>query len=100
MLLLVALALPEKLCFWLERARFYHGRRSSLGQQIIQFRKPSFSAFYRLVGGIDPTGADILACPHLTRLQKLELLLDACLLLLAPRDETIGSRHVAMLSDD
>ena len=66
----------------LELARFYHGRRSGLGQQIIQLCKASLCAFYRFIGGIDPTGANILACSHLTRLQKLKLLLDACLLLL------------------
>jgi hypothetical protein len=50
-------------------------------------------AFYGLLSGIDPTCNDILACSHLTRLQKLKLLLDARLLLLAPRYETIGRCH-------
>jgi hypothetical protein len=67
-----------------------------LGEQIIQLCKTSFCAFYRFLGGVDPTGAYILACPHLTRLQKFKLLLDACLLLLAPRDETIRCRHGAL----
>ena len=84
---------PERL----ERARFYHGRRSSLGQQIIEFCKTSFRASYKFIGGIDPTRAGILACPHLTRLLELKLLLNACLLLLAPRYETIRRSHGALL---
>jgi hypothetical protein len=46
-----------------------------------------------LLSGVDPTCADILACSDLTRLQKLELLLDARLLLLAPRYEAIRRCH-------
>jgi hypothetical protein len=42
---------------------------------------------------LGPTRANILTCPNLTRLQKLKLLLDACLLLLAPRNETIRRSH-------
>ena len=76
--------------WWLKRARFYHGRCSVLGQQIIQLCKTCFCAFYQFLGGVDPTGAYIFSCAHLARLQKLKLLLDACLLLLAPGNETIG----------
>jgi hypothetical protein len=50
-------------------------------------------ALYGLLSGIDPTCTDILACSHLPRLQKLELLLDTRLLLLAPRYETIRRCH-------
>ena len=59
---------------------------------IIEFCKTRFCAFYRF---IDPTRTDILACPHPTRLQKLKLLLEACLLLLGPRNETIRCSHGA-----
>ena len=82
----------------LERARFDHGRRSGRCEQIIQLCKTSFGAFYKFFGGIDPTSADILACPHLTLLQKLKLLLDAGLLLLAPGYETIRRSHYALLA--
>jgi hypothetical protein len=74
--------------------------RCPFGQKILQLGESRFGAFDRIGGGIDPARARIFAGVNLAGLQQRELLLDASVLLLAPRYEAIGGGHDARFSAD